>query len=1216
MSSFFVTNEAELYAAVATARFGDAIILPNGDLQVDRTLSLADGVTLTGQESSKIVSTAYILFDVQDKSHLQFSNFSVDNPGGYGFKGEGGSDNTFHDLDFHGNTQTANTSGAAFYIGKANNVSITACSIEETFGGIYVYESDHVEISQNSLEKVSFGNIVVSGSEIVVSENSVNFPGYCSTGGLANGDGITIGPVDGIVVEKNVITNGYCYGIWAPDGGTNLVFRENVIAGGITSAIKLDHGVGALFEGNSFSNNAYGISITRSQDVRLVQNEFHENAVLLDYQSTDIRIVSNSFVLSGTVAIEGGKAGITEMTNNVVKVLAPTPPDAFSIAEHTLLATPADTVLLFDARELVQVDRVAAFPVVDLLQTNGTVNFRPEFLYSRGSSLLNGMLASGYQERDLFVAISDGAGELARGKVTMIEADPAGVFRGTDGADTMRASMAGLTLDGGLGADSIFGSKGDDSLLGGAGDDLLSGGAGSDHYDGGQGNDTAVHYVGQTPAGVRAEIDAFYRSHVFVSVEHFRFVGTAANDVMLGSDRNEELVGAAGNDRLDGGAGDDLLSGGVGDDLLIVGKGTDRLAGDEGNDRFLVSGATGTLDGGSGTDTVDFSAFATNVTVSLPNDRGGSGSKHILKNIENVIGSAYADVLVGMNGVANLLDGGAGDDTIICFAGDDIGRGGAGNDVLDGGVGNDWLNGDAGDDVLAGGAGNDTLVLDQGNDRAAGDDGNDRFLITAASGTVDGGNGIDTVDYSAFSYKVTVSLPLDHGGGGGGKHVLRNIENVIGSAYADLLVGMNGTANRLEGGAGDDTILCFAGDDSAFGGDGNDALDGGAGTDRLEGGAGNDRLDGGSGDDRLLGGDGDDTLVLNLGMDRLSGDGGNDLFLITGAVGEVDGGAGIDTVDYSAYWTNVSVTLPNDYGGGGSGSKHLLSTIENVIGSAHADVIVGMNSVANVLDGRGGNDTIVCLSGNDTAYGGEGNDAIDGGAGDDWLNGQGGDDVLAGGEGADTLVLGAGTDRASGDGGNDLFLITAANGSIDGGSGVDTVDYSGFWTNVTVSLPLDHGNGGNASKHVLTNIENIVGSDFADLLLGMNGMANLLNGRAGDDVIYGLSGADSLLGGSGNDTLDGGADNDVLDGGSGNDVLVGGTGRDRFVSGTGNDTIKDFVVTEDQIDLRNVLGTDGIDQLIFTERDGGIVISGFQDSSTITLIGVPLSLVDQIVIIG
>ncbi|WP_272923805.1 hypothetical protein [Streptomyces sp. SID3343] len=63
---------------------------------------------------------------------------------------------------------------------------------------------------------------------------------------------------------------------------------------------------------------------------------------------------------------------------------------------------------------------------------------------------------------------------------------------------------------------------------------------------------------------------------------------------------------------------------------------------------------------------------------------------------------------------------------------------------------------------------------------------------------------------------------------------------------------------RIEGDAGNDTLIGSDGDDLLFGGDGDDRLDGARGNDTLDGGTGNDSLQGGPGFDTLLGGNGDD----------------------------------------------------------------------------------------------------------------------------------------------------------------------------------------------------------------------------------------------------------------------------------------------------------------------------------------------------------------------
>ena len=100
--------------------------------------------------------------------------------------------------------------------------------------------------------------------------------------------------------------------------------------------------------------------------------------------------------------------------------------------------------------------------------------------------------------------------------------------------------------------------------------------------------------------------------------------------------------------------------------------------------------------------------------------------------------------------------------------------------------------------MLFGSTGNDTLEGGEGNDR------------------VDGGTGLDTASYTNSTAGVTISLALTsaQSTGGGGVDTLANIENLIGSAYADMLTG-DSTANRLEGGAGNDRLEGGAGTDTA-----------------------------------------------------------------------------------------------------------------------------------------------------------------------------------------------------------------------------------------------------------------------------------------------------------------------------------------------------------------------------------------------------------------
>ncbi len=85
--------------------------------------------------------------------------------------------------------------------------------------------------------------------------------------------------------------------------------------------------------------------------------------------------------------------------------------------------------------------------------------------------------------------------------------------------------------------------------------------------------------------------------------------------------------------------------------------------------------------------------------------------------------------VLGTSGDGDVINGFAGNDTILAGAGDDIVFGGADADVIVGGSGNDTLDGGTGDDTLEGGTGNDLLT---------GGDDDDLFVYTA-------GDGIDTI---------------------------------------------------------------------------------------------------------------------------------------------------------------------------------------------------------------------------------------------------------------------------------------------------------------------------------------------------------------------------------------------------------------------------------------------------------------------------------------
>ena len=108
-----------------------------------------------------------------------------------------------------------------------------------------------------------------------------------------------------------------------------------------------------------------------------------------------------------------------------------------------------------------------------------------------------------------------------------------------------------------------------------------------------------------------------------------------------------------------------------------------------------------------------------------------------------------------------------------------------------------------------------------------------------------------------------------------------------GTPGADDLGGTSGS-DTLSGGGGNDVLSGGSGKDTLLGGKGSDKLDGGTGGDVLRGGAGNDTLGGGQGRDELFGGAGSDTLHSGYGRDLLVGGSGNDRFIFDAISGRAE----------------------------------------------------------------------------------------------------------------------------------------------------------------------------------------------------------------------------------------------------------------------------------------------------------------------------------------
>jgi serralysin len=450
--------------------------------------------------------------------------------------------------------------------------------------------------------------------------------------------------------------------------------------------------------------------------------------------------------------------------------------------------------------------------------------------------------------------------------------------------------------------------------------------------------------------------------------------------------------------------------------------------------------------------------------------------------------------------------------------------------------------------------------------------------------TIWDGGGIDTYDLSNYTTDLEINLApgqwstfsdtqlANLGGGPNGGFARGNIANA--------LLFQGNTASLIEnaiGGSGDDTIQGNDANNTLTGNAGDDILKGVGGADTLNGGSGSDSLKGGGGADTLNGGDGNDTLNGDDDADTVNGGNGDDRVIDADFVNfDVhDGGAGIDTIDYSSISFAsgfVTIDLATGQTSVSGGNTEQITNFENVEGSDGGETIIG-NSLANVLNGNDGNDVI---------DGGFGGDVIDGGVGNDTINGGSGSDVLNGGDGNDTLFGGFFTDTVNGGNGDDT--ITVLDGefidNVDGGAGTDTLDLSNISNDGPVVIDTTAGTwdetptfGGPAT---IVNMERIIGTQLGDTITGSNtGVASnsiiYLDGQGGDDLLVGDGGGDTLLGGAGNDTLRGGFDVDNVFGGDGDDTIAVLEGEfiDNVDGGAGTDTL----------DLSDI---DGLGQFGFT----------------------------------
>jgi serralysin len=512
-------------------------------------------------------------------------------------------------------------------------------------------------------------------------------------------------------------------------------------------------------------------------------------------------------------------------------------------------------------------------------------------------------------------------------------------------------------------------------------------------------------------------------------------------------------------------------------------------------DAALFSGVSYTIFDSGGVDTLDYSGFSVAQRISLEeesySDIGGLVGNVGIANftrIENAIGGAGADVLIG-NSFVNRLTGNGGNDTYVVQTASDvvIEAAGGGTDRVD----TFWHY------VLAAGQEIETLAVSAdipffmaainltGNELA------NTLLGSAGANVLNGGLGADMM----YGYSGSDSYYVD---------------NVLDKVFEAAFTGSETETDRVYASV---SYILAAGQEIEILTTTNTA---GLGAINLTGNAFNQTIHGNA-DANVLNGGG--------GIDTMSGFGGNDQYYVD-AAGDIvteAAGSGSDRV-----FAAVSYTL-----GAGQEIEILTTTntagfgVINLTGNAFSQTMHG-NGGANILNGGGGADTLAGFGGNDHYYvdaagdvvteaGGGGSDRVfasasyvltagqeieiltttnTAGLGAIDLTGNAFNQTMHGNGGANVLNGGAGNDVISGFGGADIFVFNTA---LNAAANHDTI--------TDFNVPADTIHLENAVFTLLTTAGALAADLFRDLSLGAQDADDvIIYNRTAGDLFYDSNG--------------------------------------------------------------------------------------------------------------
>ncbi|WP_029407232.1 DUF4347 domain-containing protein [Thiomicrorhabdus sp. Milos-T2] len=649
------------------------------------------------------------------------------------------------------------------------------------------------------------------------------------------------------------------------------------------------------------------------------------------------------------------------------------------------------------------------------------------------------------------------------------------------------------------------GIKNIDSVTGGKGNDFIKGGTGIDDLSGGKGDDAIT--------------------------------GNAGID---------NIQGDAGNDWLDGGIGTDTVQGGAGEDTLIASVGGDTLSGGAGNDTYQFSdsfdwNATKVTElANQGADILDFGLVTADLTFTV-NDLSTTGAtisatgKTITaaKQIEKIVaGSAintfnfqsnWSELLLIESTTAatiNIDFSAVTEDLYFTIRADgsvkvtDSTSRNSGHSVIVDNV-----------DKIIGGQGTNTFTLEQG---------------TSYVGILTGGASTNILDYSQFGVAIDLIASTTVLPGFTAATTLTGTFDIVGSDRKDILVA-DASGQKLSGAKGDDFLIGAAGNDELLGNKGDDVFHGGAGNDSFVGGTGDDTyyFSNNWGQDTgitELAREGFDTISF-AGMDQITPSPLSTINAFSGVTQDLNfvfdtGALDISQGSNSLNVTNTSLPyIENLLGGSGSNTYEFKNNWWQATGSVADDINLDDTASTNgTLDFSDVTSDLKFLVTDDNGVTVVTVSTIV--AGKEYKVSARGIENLIGGKG-DNQYLFEGNASLSGS-------LTGYSGT-GANAGTATLNFSDFDDGSSHGVKVDLSTGvakiiinpADATQDIsfigsFSNVNDLVGSDYADELTGDNKDNNL---KGGD-------GADTLIGGSGVDTLTGGKGSDDLQGGVGNDVYV------------------------------------------------------------------------------